>query len=210
MTRRYLATLPFISLLVLGAPSFAEAPIGSPMTMEETVATNVQRLVITNQCKECYLVDADLSKLHLIGADLRGADLIRADLSWSNLEGADLTGANLTGANLTGAFLTNASLVNADLDNVNFSQAQLYYVDVTGASMENLNLANANVVGTPISIGGAAEPGTEPGEDNSEIPIPIYTPEDDQLLSPPSNPWYIPRHPAPEILDVPPQIMPQT
>lgn len=202
MTRRYLATLPLISLLVLGGPSFAEAPIGP--VMEETVASNVQRLVLTNQCKDCYMVDADLSKLHLIGADLRGVDLSGADLSWSNLEGADLTGANLTGANLTGAFLTNASLVNADLDNVNFSQAQLYYVDVTGASMNNINLANAVVEGTAISIGGAIES----VEDSNEIPI--FVPKDDQLLSPPDNPWYIPRHPTPEILDVPPQIMPQT
>lgn len=202
MTRRYLATLPLISLLVLGAPSFAEAPVGS--VMEELVASNVQRLVITNACQDCYLVDADLSGTHLIGADLRGADLIRANFSWSNLEGADLTGANLTGANLTGAFLTNASLANADLDSVNFSQAQLYYVDVTGASMNNINLANAIVEGTAISIGG----GTEPMEDNSEIPI--FIPEDDQLLSPPNAPWYVPRQTTPEILDVPPQIMPQT
>lgn len=201
MTRRYLATLPLISLLVLGTPSFAEAPVGS--VMEEMVASNVQRLAITNQCQGCYLVDADLSQTHLIGADLRGADLIRADLSWSNLEGADLTGANLTGANLTGAFLTNASLANADLDNVNFSQAQLYYVDVTGASMENINLANTIVEGTAISIGG----GTEPVEDNGE---PIFIPKDDQFLSPPNDPWYVPRQTTPEILDVPPQIMPQT
>lgn len=202
MTRRYLATLPLISLLFLGAPSFAEAPSGS--TMEDMVTSNVQRLVITNQCQGCYLIDADLSGTHLIGADLRDADLIGADLSWSNLEGADLTGANLTGANLTGAFLTNASLVNADLDNVNFSQAQLYYVDVTGASMDNINLANAIVEGTAINIGG----GTDPAEDNSEIPI--FMPEDDQLLSPPNDPWYVPRQRTPEILDVPPQIMPQT
>ncbi len=203
MTRRYLAALPLISLLLWGAPGLAEAPTGS--VLEEMVASNVQRLVITNACKDCYLIEADLSKLHLIGADLRGADLVRADLSWSNLEGADLTGANLTGANLTGAFLTNASLVNADLDNANLTQAQLYYVDVTGASMENLNLANATVVGTPIGIGGTEEP----VEDGTKIPI--YVPEDDQLLSPPdSDPWYVPRHPNPEILDVPPQIMPHT
>lgn len=200
MRRRYLATLPLISLLLWGVPGLAEAPIGS--VLEEMVASNVRRLIITNRCKDCYLIEADLSKTHLIGADLRDADLIRADLSWSNLEGADLTGANLTGANLTGAFLTNASLVNANLDHVNFTQAQLYYVDVTGASMENLNLANAIVVGTPISIGGST------GPDSREIPI--FVPENDQLLTPPNDPWYVPRQPTPEILDVPLQIMPQT
>ena len=35
-------------------------------------------------------------------------------------------------------------------------------------------------------------------------------PEDDQLLSPFNDPWYVPRQHTPEILDVPPQIMPQT
>ena len=202
MKRCYLAILPLISILTLGSPVLAEFPIDS--VMEELVSSNGQRLVITNQCKDCYLVDADLSNTHLIGADLRGANLAGADLSWSNLEGADLTNANLAGADLTGAFLTNASLVNADLDHVNFAQAQLYYVDVTGASMENLNLANAIVVGTPISIGD----GIEPVEGSSEIPI--FIPEDDQLLSPFNDPWYVPRQHTPEILDVPPQIMPQT
>ena len=200
MKRHYLATLPLIGLLMGAPPSLAEAPIESGM--EARVAANVQQLLITNHCQHCYLVGADLSQTHLIGADLRGADLTRADLSWSNLEGADLTGATLTNATLTGAFLTNASLVNANLDNVNFAQAQLYYVDVTGASMENLNLAQATVVGTPISIGG----GTVPGEQGSDSPI--FVPDEAHPLVPPQNLWLVPQPHSPDILDVPPQIIP--
>lgn len=200
MKRRYLATLPLLSILVMGAPSLAETP--AEAVVDEMRATNIQRLMITNQCYECDLVGVDLSNSHLIGADLRGAILTGANLSWSNLEGADLTGADLTGADLTGAFLTNASLANADLDNVNFSQAILHDVDVAGASMENLNLAGATIEGTGISIGG----GAEPIEDEE---LPILAPNNSEDLIPPSQPWFIPGTPSEEILDVPPQVIPQ-
>lgn len=198
MKRHYLAAIPLLSILALGFPSQAETP--AQTVIDEMRAINVQRLVLTNQCYECDLVGMDLSGSHLIGADLRGAVLVGANLSWSNLEGADLTRANLEGANLTGAYLTNASLANADLDNVNFSQAILHDVDVAGASMENLNLAGAIVEGTGISIGGDTEP--------MEEELPILAPNDEEL-SPPITPWFIPGYPSEEILDVPPQVIPQ-
>ena len=200
MKRRYLAPLSLLSILVVGTASLAEAPAESVTAQIRT--TNVQRLILTNQCKTCDLTGMDLSKTHLIGVDLRGAILTGADLSWSNLEGADLTGADLTGANLTGAFLTNATLADATLDHANFSQAQLVHVDVTGASMENLNLADANVIGTPISIG----EGGPLVEDSEELPI--LKPEDSWQLTPPDL-WMVPKYPSEEILDVPPQILPQ-
>ena len=203
MKRRYLVALPLLSTLVLGAPSLAEAPANS--IIDEMRVINIQRLAITNRCDYCDLVGVDLSNSHLIGADLRGATLIGADLSWSNLEGADLTGANLTGADLTGAFLTNASLVNANLDNVNFSEAILHDVDVAGASMENLNLAGATIEGTGISIGGSSDPFEVPDAGG----LPVLTPAEQQQLSPPTTPWYIPGQPIDEILDVPEQIIPQ-
>ena len=198
MKRRYLAAVPLLTMLVLGNPSQAETP--AQTVIDEMRAINVQRLALTNQCYECDLVGTDLSGSHLIGADLRGAILVGANLSWSNLEGADLTGANLDGADMTGAYLTNASLANADLDNVNFSQAVLHDVDVAGASMENLNLAGAIVEGTGISIGGDTEP--------MEEELPVLAPDNGEL-SPPITPWYIPGYPSEEILDVPPQIVPQ-
>ncbi len=201
MKRRYLAALSLLSILVVAPATLAEAPAES--VIDQIRTTNVQRLILLNRCKACDLVGMDLSKTHLIGADLRGAILTGADLSWSNLEGADLTDADLTGANLTGAFLTNATLANATLDNANFSQAQLVHVDVTGASMENLNLADANIIGTPISIGGGA-----PIEDDQELPI--LKPDGSwQLPPPPGDPWSVPKYPSEEILDVPPQILPQ-
>lgn len=205
MKRCYLVAIPLLSTLVLGAPGLAEAPEDS--IVNDMRAINIQRLVVTNRCDYCDLVGVDLSNGHLIGADLRGAVLTGADLSWSNLEGADLTGADLTGANLTGAFLTNASLANADLDNVNFSRAILHDVDVAGASMENLNLAGATIEGTGISIGGSTDPLEGPEDEGDGLPI--LTPQEQQQLSPPDNPWYIPGYPTDELLDVPQQIVPQ-
>ena len=200
MKRRYLALLPLLSMLFIGQPGQAETP--AEAVVDQMRAANVRRLMITNECYRCDLVGVDLSKAHLIGADLREAVLVGTNLSWSNLEGADLSKANLTGANLTGAFLTNASLAYADLDNADFTQAQLYYVDVTGASMENLTLAEATVVGTPISIGG----GTEPIESEE---LPVLIPNENWPLSPPSNPWMDPWQPPADILDIPEQVLPQ-
>lgn len=201
MKRRYFAVVPLLSIALLGSPGLAETP--SEAVVDAIRAANVQQLILTNACYQCDLVGVDLSEAHLIGADLREAILVGADLSWSNLEGADLTKANLTGSDLTGAFLTNASLAYANLDHVNFTQAQLYHVDVTGASMENLNLADATVVGTPISIGGSTEP--------MEEELPVLTPKNDnnwQLL-PPDDLWFQPwQHPG-GILDVPLQVIPQ-
>lgn len=116
---------------------------------------DLQRLELTGACPDCDLSGADLQSSHLIGADLRGANLQGANLAASNLEGADLTGANLTGANLSNAFLTNAVFQSAVLDEADLSGSALYFTDVTDASLENINIADAQVVGTPISVGGA-------------------------------------------------------
>ena len=50
----------------------------------------------------------DLSKLDLVGIDLRDANLRGAVLQGANLRGADLQDANLRGANLLGANLRDA------------------------------------------------------------------------------------------------------
>ena len=115
---------------------------------------HVERLLTTGACYGCDLSEADLRQSHLIGADLRAADLTGANLQETNLEGADLTGADLTGADLTNAFLTNASLENANLTNANLTEAKLYFVAVAGAILTDIDLTRAEVMGTPISVGG--------------------------------------------------------
>lgn len=117
--------------------------------------TNVRRLILTNACPGCELAGVNLSARHLIGADLRQANLQGANLSNTNLEGADFTAANLTETDFTGAFLTNAIMREAQLTGANFTEAYLHYVDVSGAATQNINLTNAHILETPLSVGGA-------------------------------------------------------
>ena len=205
MKKHYLAVLFLASAMLFVGPALSESP---PTTIEIRDA-NVRRLLLSRNCANCDLVAVDLSNAHLIGADLRRADLTGANLTGANLEGADLTGATLIGANLTDAFLTNASFTNANLDNINFSNAQLYHVDVTGASMNNLNLANATVVGTPISIGGGTGGSIYDGAESlTEEKLPILTPEETWQVPPPSSPEIWPHEHPHNFIDIPVQFNP--
>lgn len=115
---------------------------------------DVRRLLTTGACPGCDLSGADLRQTHLIGADLQKANLQGADLTEANLEGADLTGANLQGADLTEAFLSNAVLDYAVLSNANFTRVQMYNAHAYGTLNEGIELTGAQILGTPISVGG--------------------------------------------------------
>lgn len=138
----YLASLTVLALIVAPQPIKAENP------------AHVKQLLETNLCAQCDLRGANLREAHIIGADLRNADLRGAVLVDANLEGADLTGANLTDANLTGAYLTEASLNFANLTGVNFTRSQLIHTEAREAIVKDVNLTEATILGTPISIGG--------------------------------------------------------
>ena len=71
---------------------------------------DLQKLLDTNECRKCGLVDADLNDANLSNADLSGAYLWRANLWLANLSNADLSGANLYGAKLNGAILCNTTM----------------------------------------------------------------------------------------------------
>lgn len=116
---------------------------------------DVARLLETGACKACDLSNADLTGEHLIGVDLRDADLTGAVLEQANLEGADLTGATLVGTDFTGAFLTNALLDETTIRNANFSESTLYYTSMEGANVGPVTLIGADVLNTPISVGGS-------------------------------------------------------
>lgn len=120
-------------------------------------ANDVAQLLETGACQGCDLSGADLTGAHLIGADLRDTNLTDAQLSYSNLEGADLTGAALVNTDLTGAFLTNAVLDEAVVQSVDFSHATLVYTSMNGATVSDVTLVGANVLLTPISVGGSVE-----------------------------------------------------
>lgn len=140
--------------LLFATPAHAEAP---SLSREATQRTNVQRLLVLNECMDCNLSGTDLAETAIIGADLRGADLSGANLASANLEGTDFSGAILTGANLSGAYLTNANLTGATLIDVDLSNATIVSAIVQDATLENVNLAGAQVLYTPISTGGEEE-----------------------------------------------------
>jgi hypothetical protein len=77
---------------------------------EFDVKKNSYRLIRTNSCPGCYLVNAKLSRTDLSQADLRNANLIGATFIQSTLLGARLEGAKLAGANFSGALWIDGTL----------------------------------------------------------------------------------------------------
>lgn len=121
-----------------------------------------------NHPEKVDLVDADLSRLNLVGANLIGANLLRANLNgtdlrsaefyMANLENASLVEADLDSADLQSVNLRNANLLDADLSKVNLNGA-----DLTGANLINVDLSNANLynsIFTNASLFGADLGGT--------------------------------------------------
>ncbi|MEL6468809.1 MAG: pentapeptide repeat-containing protein [Cyanobacteria bacterium J06623_4] len=145
------------------AHSFAFAALGLSAALSfvpqmAAIAANVAdvaQLRETGICRACDLSGADLTGEHLIGADLRDANLTDATLAYVNLEGADLTGATLVNTDLSNAFLTNAVIDDAIIQSVDLSDATLIYTSLENTVVNDVNLVGADVVNTPISIGGS-------------------------------------------------------
>lgn len=74
------------------------------------VKKNAYRLVNTNSCPGCYLVNAKLSYMNLTEANLAGANLIGATFIRATLRGANLNGAKIAGADFSGAQWTDGSI----------------------------------------------------------------------------------------------------
>ncbi len=153
LSKNLFATVAYSAAVSLGIAGATTALVAAPAQAGN--AEQVTQLLVTGACQACDLTGADLTGEHLIGVDLRGADLTGATLANANLEGADLTGATLVNTNLSGAFLTNALLDDAIVSNVDFSEATLVYTSLEGADVDNVDLAGAEVLNTPISIGGS-------------------------------------------------------
>lgn len=67
------------------------------------VKKNAYRLIKTNSCPGCYLVQAKLSHMNLTNANLAGANLIGATFIKATLRGANLNGAKIAAADFSGA-----------------------------------------------------------------------------------------------------------
>lgn len=87
---------------------------------------NKKRLIESNQCLGCDLVNQDLS-----GLNLRNANLSKALLQDANLTGSDLRGAVLIKAKLCRAKLVNTDLRGANLSYANFTNANLTYAKLS-------------------------------------------------------------------------------
>jgi len=92
--------------------------------------------------------DSDFSRVNfrkvcLIEANLERAKLSGADFQYAQLNNAKLAGADLIGANLTGTIMFGADLKGADLRNANMEAVDLREADLSGAKMSGANLTNA-------------------------------------------------------------------
>ena len=102
------------------------------------------------------LMDANLAGADLTGANLRKADFRRTDMTGTKLFRADLSGAILWLANLSKADLTEADLFETQLWDANLSGAFLWesnlsFAQLHGADLSNSTLARCNVSGTDFS-----------------------------------------------------------
>jgi len=83
-------------------------------TVVASAPSDVERAFTTGNCKDCDLVEANLSGIRADNGDFSGANFLDATIYGGSLRGANFTGATLHGANLKLVDLTGA--VGAVLD----------------------------------------------------------------------------------------------
>ena len=110
-----------------------------------------KKAILDYDLRRADLSGADLSDANLRRADLSGADLSDANLRRADLSGADLSDANLRRADLSGADLSDANLSDANLRRANLSDANLRRADLSGADLSDANLRGANLSDANLS-----------------------------------------------------------
>ena len=100
--------------------------------------------------REAFLMEKNLSKIDLIGANLQGAYLRRANLKKAHLNQAHLEGANLWEAHMEEAALIGANLEGADLHKAHLDGAFLYEAHLEGADLRATNLKGAKLCWTHL------------------------------------------------------------
>lgn len=135
------------------SPSTNNSPVPKKSNNSYTVDDankNVETLLKTKKCPNCYLVGVDLGAANLERADLVGANLRGARAGCARLNGANLSGADLRGfsENCAGDLdLQGANLTGANLQGANLSRANLRGADFTDADLTDVNLENADQAG---------------------------------------------------------------
>jgi len=108
---------------------------------------DVQRLIKTNNCKNCDLQDADLSGIKLDRAFLRYAEMQKANLEGAHMTFADFIAANMREANLKGANLEGANFMHTKLEGADLSETNLRGTDMRDARLSGTDLSDADVQG---------------------------------------------------------------
>ncbi len=105
MTKKSLLLFLLIIFGSIGTYSLSAYDSSSRLKALEkfNVKKNAYRLVKTNSCPGCYLVNAKLSNMNLTGANLAEANLIGVTFIRATLKGANLDGAKIAGADFSGA-----------------------------------------------------------------------------------------------------------
>jgi uncharacterized protein YjbI with pentapeptide repeats len=106
---------------------------------------------------------ADLTRMHLRGANLAGVALAEANLTGIHLPGTQLAGADLRGARLSGAHLRGADLSEADLAGADLSWANLDGADLFRASLSRASLPWATLTEADLSGADLTEARLSPG-----------------------------------------------
>jgi uncharacterized protein YjbI with pentapeptide repeats len=104
-----------------------------------------EAIVYRARLDEADLSRANLSRANLVRADLHSADLSDADLSWASLIWADLSKAHIIRANLRGADLSRAYLTRADLNSADLREAKLIRADLSEARLIRADLRKAEL-----------------------------------------------------------------
>jgi uncharacterized protein YjbI with pentapeptide repeats len=99
---------------------------------------------------DCDFSQADFSRCHIQGANLRGTRLIQSDFSHSVVDGSDFSevlagGVRLAGSSAVASRWTRADLREADIRGVNLTDAALDKADLRGASLTGSNLFRADL-----------------------------------------------------------------
>jgi uncharacterized protein YjbI with pentapeptide repeats len=94
---------------------------------------------------EANLYRADLWKADLEGAILIKSYMVHVNLGVANLKRANLSGADLRQSNMQSADLENAILMGTNLNGANLSRARLLSAKFNGAEMQNVILNHANI-----------------------------------------------------------------
>lgn len=92
----------------------------------------------------------DLSKIHLVAANLVNSQLNGVNFKEAELNGADFQNVDLKATNFAKTKLKHSNFEEANLKGVNFEEADLYCANLDNTNLQDTNLNNANFEGATL------------------------------------------------------------